>query len=120
MGRPTDRPRTPFGERLAAAREQAGISQKELADKLGISQRAICWWEREPVALRPDQLTTLADILNVSTDYLVGREPSKARGNGPTGKARRLFAAVSKLPRSQQEKVFAILEPFVVQHGKAA
>ncbi len=69
------------------------------------------------MALRQDQLTALADILGVSTDYLVGRESSKARGNGPTGKARSLFGVVSKLPHTQQEKVFAILEPFVTQHA---
>jgi ribosome-binding protein aMBF1 (putative translation factor) len=45
MGRPTKRKRTAFGERLVAAREAAGLSQRDLADKIGISQRALSWWE---------------------------------------------------------------------------
>jgi transcriptional regulator with XRE-family HTH domain len=37
IGRPSKRPRTAFGERLFAARTAAGLSQAELAQKLGIN-----------------------------------------------------------------------------------
>jgi transcriptional regulator with XRE-family HTH domain len=117
MGRPTDRKRTAFGERLVAAREAAGMSQRELADKLGMKQRALCWWEREPVALRPEQLTTLAEVLSVTTDQLLGRNTEKKRGTGPTGKAKKVFEAVSRLPRHHQEKIVAVVESFVAQHA---
>ena len=43
-GRPSKRPRPPFGERLHALREQAGLSQAQVADKLGISPRAYGFW----------------------------------------------------------------------------
>jgi transcriptional regulator with XRE-family HTH domain len=81
MGRPTSRKRTAFGERLVAAREEAGLSQRELADKLGVTQRSLSWWERQPVALRPEQLAQLAAALGVTTDYLLGAETSKRRSN---------------------------------------
>jgi ABC-type cobalamin transport system ATPase subunit len=42
---------------------------------------------------------------------------SPLRGTGPTGKMRRLFEAASQLPRSQQEKLTAVLEAFVNQHA---
>ena len=117
MGRPTDRKRTAFGERLVLAREAAGLSQRELADKLGMKQRALCWWEREPVALRPEQLATLAEVLDVTTDHLLGRDTEKKRGTGPTGKAKKVFDAVSRLPRHHQEKIVAVVESFVAQHA---
>jgi transcriptional regulator with XRE-family HTH domain len=60
-GRPTQRPRTPFGERIAQARELAGITQLQLAHKLGVSQEVVAYWERKPVALRAEQLAALAD-----------------------------------------------------------
>ena len=50
-GRPAKRPRPPFGERLHALREAAGLSQEQLASRVGISQAAYAWWERNPVAL---------------------------------------------------------------------
>jgi transcriptional regulator with XRE-family HTH domain len=85
-GRPAKRERTPFGQRLHTLREQAGLSQQQLADRLGLTQRAYAHWERNPVALRPDQLLGLADALNVSVEDLVGTNGTKKRGSGPTGK----------------------------------
>jgi transcriptional regulator with XRE-family HTH domain len=116
MGRPTNRKRTAFGERLVEAREAAGLSQRDLAEKIGISQRALSWWEREPVALKPEQLVALAEVLGVTTDHLLGRAPEKKRGSGPKGKAQKVFEAVSKLPRHQQKKIIDVVESFVNQH----
>lgn len=116
MGRPTNKKRTPFGQRLVETREAAGMSQRDLADKLGITQRALSWWEREPVALKPEQLTALAEALNVTADFLLGRGVKKQRGPGPTGKAKKVFEDVSKLPRHQQKKIIDVVESFVAQH----
>lgn len=116
-GRPSKRQRPPFGQRLHELRETVGLTQAQVADKLGISPRAYAFWEREPVALRADQITTLANILNVRPDELLGHTPSKKRCSGPAGKMRQVFEAASKLPRSQQEKILAILQPFIREHG---
>ena len=117
MGRPSNKPRTPLGERIADARQVLGMTQQELAKKVGTTQRVIAYWEREAVSLRAGQIDLLASALKTSADNLVGRQLPKTRSGGPVGKARRLFEAISKLPRHQQEKVFAILEPFVEQHA---
>ena len=119
-GRPSKRPRSQFGERLAAAREHLGLSQQQLADKLGVSQKVITYWERNEVALRSDQLTAIAAALNLSVEELLGQPRPKARGNGPVGKARQVFEAVSRLPRKQQEKIFDILQPFLKEHLSAS
>ena len=116
-GRPSKHPRTPFGERVLAARQAAGLTQAQVAEKLGMTQHAYAYWERHPVALRPDQVQQLAAALNVSVESLMNKQATHSRTSGPTGKARQLFEAVSKLPRRQQEKVLAVLEPFVTQHG---
>ena len=115
-GRPSKHPRTPFGERVLAARQAAGLTQARVAGKLGITQHAYAYWERHPVALRPDQLQQLAAALNVSVESLMNQQATRRRASGPTGKARQLFEAVSKLPRRQQEKVLAVLEPFIREH----
>ena len=114
MGRPSKRPRTAFGERLFAARTAAGLSQVEVAQKLGITQTAYALWERRPMALRPDQIETIAKILKISVGELFtgnGRR-SKERA-GPVGRARRAFEQVSKLPRSQQQHILKVVEAFV-------
>ena len=116
-GRPAKRERTPFGQRLHALREQAGLSQQQLADRIGLSQRAYAYRERHPVALRPDQLLNLAKALNVSVEDLVGTNGTRKRGAGPTGKMKQLFEAASRLPRSQQQKIAAFIEPFIAHHA---
>lgn len=118
-GRPSKRPRSQFGERLATARERLGLSQQQLADKLGVSQKVITYWERNEVALRSEQLTAIAAALDLSVEELLGQPKPKVRGSGPVGKARQVFEAVSKLPRKQQEKIFDILQPFLKEHLSA-
>ena len=117
MGRPSSKKRTALGSRITAARQAAGLTQQELANLTGVTQRVVAYWEREAVSLRADQLDALANALRVTADDLLGRAQPKTRATGPVGKARRIFAAISKLPRHQQEKIFSILEPFITQHG---
>jgi transcriptional regulator with XRE-family HTH domain len=117
-GRPTQKKRAPFGQRLHDLRQQAGLSQQQVAQRLGMSQRAYSHWERNPVALRPEQLQQLAAALQISVEELLGEPARKKRGAGPVGRMRRLFEAASKLPRSQQEKIAAVVEAFVTAHGE--
>lgn len=116
-GRPLTHPRTPFGQRVYEAREALGLSQAEVAAKLGIIQASYGAWERNPVALRPDQIEQLAKILNVSVEYLFGKEVSASRRGGPVGKMRQIFEAASRLSRSQQQHIIRVLEPFVREHA---
>ena len=112
QGRPTKRPRSDFGQRVFEARKRLGISQAEVAVQLDITQSAYAAWERDAVALRPEQLAKLSGILGVSADELIGTGGRK-RGAGPSGKARQLFEQVSQLPRSQQLHVLTVVEAFV-------
>jgi hypothetical protein len=64
-------------------------------------------------------LRNLADALNVSVKDFVGTNGKKKRGTGPAGKMRQLFEAASRLPRSQQQKIAAVLEAFIA-HNRGA
>ena len=123
-GRPPKFKRTAFGERLFTARQQAGLSQTQIAQRLAVTQPTYADWERRTTALRPEHLSQLADILNVSADHLLGRDNGhKARG-GPIGKARRVFEDVSRLPRDRQQHVIRVVEELLIAqhngHAKAA
>jgi transcriptional regulator with XRE-family HTH domain len=115
-GRPTSKPRSEFGERLAAARERAGLTQQQLADKIGSNQKVIAYWERNDVALRADQINAVAAALNTSAAELLNGSESKARGTGPAGRAKLMFETVSKLPRKQQQKILDVVQALVAQH----
>jgi transcriptional regulator with XRE-family HTH domain len=108
-GRQTKSARPLFGERLALARQQAGLTQQQLAERLDTAERVITYWEREPVALRADQLAALGEALAVSADFLVGRETWNKHGKGPVGRARRVLETVSRLPRHQQQRTIDVV-----------
>ena len=65
-GRPAKFERSPFGERLVAARQTLGLSQTQVAEKLGITQQTYAGWERRTTALRPDHIAQLEKVLNAS------------------------------------------------------
>jgi len=119
-GRPSNKKRPPFGERLHALREQAGLSQQQIAEALGLTQRAYAYWERNPVALRPEQLVKLGEILGVSVEELLNGDGKKSRRGGPTGKMRRVFDEVSALPRSRQQRIVAVVEDMLTAAHQTA
>ena len=69
-----------FSERLKNHRKQAHLTQVDVAEKLGISQPAYASWERGVKKPTQENLVKIAQILNVSVDYLVGNSEEKADG----------------------------------------
>jgi len=111
--------RSLIGERISLARQAAGLSQEQLAKKLGITQQMVAYLELHPVAIRPELLAKLSVILRVPLEDLLGMDARPKRLSGPPGKMRRLFEAAATLPRSQQQKITALLEAFVAQNSNA-
>ncbi len=64
-----------FGEFFRKARKQSGLSQKQVAEKLGIHQSNVSDWEND--ISRPDyeKLIALAELYQVSLYEILGVEP---------------------------------------------
>ncbi len=116
MGRPPKSDRSEFGERLVNARQHLGLTQAQVAAKLGITQQSYAGWERRQTALRPEHLVGLASILEVSIEHLLAQEEPPKRTGGPAGRLRQVFERASRLPRHQQNKIAEFVEAFVAQH----
>ena len=67
-----------FSDRLRAAREMRKLSQGDLATKAGFQPSAISHFETGGRSPSFDNLKRLADALNVTTDYLLGRTEEAA------------------------------------------
>lgn len=63
-----------FGDRLAAARDAVGLSQEDLARRLGIKLKTIRAWEDDLSEPRANRLQMVAGILNVSIRWLLTGE----------------------------------------------
>lgn len=61
-----------FGERVYFLRKNAGLSQKQLGEALGLSNKAICTLESGQRGTTIERLVLLAEYFHVSTDYLLG------------------------------------------------
>lgn len=64
---------TTFGERIRALRTKKGLSQKALAERMGMRESTISRYETDKRLYQWDGLVRLADALNTSVDYLLGR-----------------------------------------------
>lgn len=62
-----------LGQRLRKARENKGWSQTYVCKKLGISNSTLSGYERDYREPDADMITTLANLYDVSTDYLLGK-----------------------------------------------
>ena len=70
--------RATLGDRITAAREGAGLSASQLAERLGVRLRTLASWENDATEPRANRLQMLAGVLGVSLVWLMS-----GRGEGP-------------------------------------
>ena len=61
-------------ERIKQLRTDRGMSQVDLAAKLGVSKQSVSNWENDNIQPSIEMLLKLSHIFSVSTDYLLGEE----------------------------------------------
>jgi len=66
-----------LARRLKKLREEHGYYQKSVADKLGIKSNTLSGYENGTRMPDPSMLSKIADLYNVSTDYLLGKDKFK-------------------------------------------
>ncbi len=69
---------TTFGDRLTGAREAAGMTQKQLAQRLGVKLKTLQGWEDDLTEPRANKLSTISGLLGVNLRWLL-----MAEGDGP-------------------------------------
>ncbi len=102
------------GRRLAMLRKDRGLTQKELAEILGVTQPLISDYERGALRLHGDLIVQLAEILGTTADEMLGLEKAAVQRNG--AKNRRLLRrlqAIDQLPRRDQEALIRTIDAFL-------
>lgn len=91
-----------LGDRLTLAREGTGLSQKELAGRLGVSPKTLGRWESDRAEPRGNRMQMLAGLLNVSVVWLItgeGQDPDPEHSVDAAGQD--ILAELSEIRRSQ-------------------
>ncbi len=66
-----------FGRRLKELRKQSGLTQQQLADRIGVTKSVISFYELRERSPSPEVLAKLSYVFHISTDWLLGIEHNK-------------------------------------------
>ena len=99
------------------AREKQKMTQDEVADKLGVARATYGRYESGQRECSFETLRKLADILCVSTDYLLGRESSGCSLSIPQ---KMLLNSFDGLNGEGQSTIMVILRSLKMSHSKRA
>lgn len=66
-----------LGKRIMQCRKRLGLTQDQLAEKLGVTAQAVSKWENDQSCPDISMLPKLANIFGISTDVLLGSEPEQ-------------------------------------------
>ncbi len=118
-GRPPTKEAPAFGQRLAALRKERGWTQPELAEQLGVSVKAITYYEREASNPTAKTVEQIAKVFGVAPADLIADQDTRPhkRKSGPPSRLEQIFDRISELPRSKQQLVADMLEGFLDKTG---
>lgn len=109
-----------LGQRVAQLRKARGLSQVEVADELGIAQPIVSKYESGELRLHGELIIRLAQLLDVSTDELLGLAEKEAAAPKDRRLARRL-RAFDSLPKRDRDALTRTIDAFLAaRHGGRA
>lgn len=107
-----------FAARLKHLRVQRNLSQVDLAQKTGLSNILVSRYERSAGKPSAANLKRLADVLEVSSDYLLeGTEEGAAKVNLDDRRVLNLFQTLQDLPGEEKDFILKVLARLVKTHS---
>jgi len=104
-----------LGQHIAQLRKDRGFTQVDLAKQLDVSQAIISSYEGGRVRPHPSFILKLAELLEVSTDQLLGVQPRKSSGRIPRRILRRV-EQLAQLPDAEQKALLKTIDAVVDRH----
>lgn len=108
-----------FGERLKEIRLGRGLTQQELGDAVGVSNRVIAYYEQDDAQPPGALLVDLARALDVTTDELLGMKPLEETVPPRKARIRKRLRQVEELPPADRRAVLKFVDALVESRGLA-
>lgn len=106
-----------MGQIISTCRKEKGMTQKELADKLNVTDKAVSKWERDLACPDTQTLPKLAGILGISLEELLSGESSQTTGHRGAGYLAHILLPAIPLAMGIAVTVTASLGKLDVQSG---
>lgn len=104
-----------LGARIALTRKARGLTQVQLAERLGIAQQTLAHYEGGRVRLTIGTLLELAHELETGISDLIGESNSFPAKPGPASRLQQQVEQISRLPRSKQKLASDLLDTVLAQ-----
>ena len=105
-----------IGKRIIQLREEKGLSQNELAEKLKVHSQSVGRWEREDTIPSADDVMKLAEVFAVTTDYLLfDNAPRDGRVDIHDPHLMQQFEKIDLLDEDQRFIVRQFLDAFILK-----
>lgn len=109
-----------LGRRIAERRKAAGLTQTDLAQQLGVAQQTMAHYEGGTARIAVAMLPTVARVLAISIEELIGEQRPVSGKRGPAPKLQQQFEQVSRLPRAKQRFLIDMIEAAIKSEDRAA
>ena len=102
-------------DQIRIAREAAGLSQNEIAERLGVSKQSIIWWEKGEHRPKMIRVKQIEDALNVRFDLTErgnAKPPSTGERVSPLvdPENMRIAVALSRLPKAHRDAIKTLIQ----------
>lgn len=107
----------PMGDLITQLRKAKGMTQKELADKMNVTDKAVSKWERNLSCPDINSLPTLAEILGVSVEELLNTTKKEEKANDKIDKIIDLILKVIPLAMGVAVVVTSVMREIDLYSG---
>lgn len=103
-----------FGERLSRLRKERSLTQKALAQRIGIIQGLVTNYETDRLRMHPEMVLRFAQALEISTDELLGAKATPPLSEGRLSlKVVRRLSKIESLPARKQQALLQTIDAFL-------
>ena len=102
-----------IGQRIARLRKERGLSQRELAKKLGLTQSVISGYELDVRTISAKMLAQFAIFFGVTTDEIIGLKSNGKKKFKPNLKLMKRLHKIEKLSEYKHKIILAMIDSYL-------
>ena len=112
-----DTKKLPVYERIKLLRKSKGWTQNDLAGKIGTDARMISLYESKKTVPSAETLIKIAEIFNVSIDYLlIENAPKRSLNNNGSSELLEKFSEFDKLTDKEKDSIMNIIDSLITKN----